>query len=86
MLYYVRCLSCLILQQVVHVVTTTSKCSLGPSMKVGRFVQWALQSEAEVCRCVRTLDSLEDSSWVLTLGNDERIASVAKQHRGACRL
>jgi hypothetical protein len=83
---YVRCLSCLILHQVVHVFTYTSKCSLGPPMKVGGFMQWALQSEAEACRCVQTLNSLEDCSWVLTLGNDERIASVAKQHRGACRL
>ena len=55
-------------------------------MKVEGFVQGALQSQAEACRCVQTLNSLEDCSWVLTLGNDERIASVAKQHRGACRL
>jgi len=55
-------------------------------MKVGEFVQWTLQSEAQACRCVQTLNSLEDCAWVLTLGNDESIASVAKQHRGACRL
>ena len=49
-------------------------------------MQWAHQSEAEARRCVQTLNALENCSWVLTLGNDERIASVAKQHRGACRL
>jgi hypothetical protein len=55
-------------------------------MKVVGFVQRGMQSEAEVCLCVQTLNLLEDCSWVLTLRNDERIESVAKQHRGACRL
>jgi hypothetical protein len=55
-------------------------------MEVGGFVHSAVHRETEACRCMETLNSLEDCSWVLTLWNDERIASVAKQRRGACRL